>query len=228
MEFQRTLNADPRELSDSARAHAENCPACTRRLVRQMSLEARINAALQVTPSLGMEDRILFKIRAGRQQRQQLVAVVSTVIIGLTAVMGLSWSLSQSSSGPTDIAAIAVEHVLQEPQHLNETVHTPPDKLRGLFALVGARTHGNLPVTYANYCDLPNGKGGHVVLETSHGRVTLMLIPNGRTRVTQRRIQNGMIVEVFKARRGSYSLVSPNKAALTEAKALLARQWYWV
>ena len=228
MDFQRALNADPRELSESARAHAENCPPCTQRLVRQMNLEARLNAALQVAPSLGMEDRILFKIRAGQQQRQQLVAMVSAVVIGLATVMSLSWSLSGSSHVPTDLAAIAVEHVLQEPQHLQETIYISPTKLSELFALVGARAHGSLPVTYANYCDLPNGKGGHIVLATAHGRVTLMLIPNGKTHVMQRRIQNGMIVEVYKARHGSYSLVSPNNAALTEAKALLARQWHWV
>ena len=228
MDFQRALNADPRRLPESAHTHAENCSACAQRLVRQINQEARINAALQVTPALGMEDRILFKVRAGRQQHQQLVATAATVIIGLTGVMVLSWSLSQPSHAPTDIAAIAVEHVLQEPQHLHETVRVSPSKLNELFALVGARAHGSLPVTYANYCDLPNGKGGHVVLETSHGRVTLMLIPKGDTRVTRRRIQKGMIVEVYKARHGSYSLVSPNNAGLIEAKAMLARQWYWV
>lgn len=229
MDFQRALNADPRGLSESARAHARNCPACTQRLVRQMNLEAQLHAASQVSPSVGIEDRILFKIRIGQQRRQQqLVAMVSSVVVGLAAVMSLSWSLSRPTHVSTDLAAIAVEHVLQEPQHLQETAYIAPAKLSELLALVGARAHGSLPVTYANYCDLPNGKGGHIVLATAHGRVTLMLIPNAQTRVMQRRIQNGMIAEVYGARLGSYSLVSPNNAALTEAKAVLARQWHWV
>ncbi|MDP1925214.1 MAG: DUF3379 family protein [Thiobacillus sp.] len=222
LDFQRELNADPRRLTEAARIHAETCPACAQRMVRQMNLETHLNAALQVSPPPGMEDRILFATRVGQRQRKQFLALAASVVAGVAVVLGLS--LSQPDAAP-DLVALAVGHVRDEPQHLHETVAVAPEKLNSLLALVGAS--GSLPATYANNCVLPNGQGGHIVLQTPHGRVTLMLIPNGKTDAMQRQIRDGWVTEVYAARRGSYSLVASSESALTDAKAILARQLRW-
>jgi len=225
MEFQRELSADPRRLTTAALGHAETCSDCARRMAGQINLDAQWEAELQASPPVGMEDRILLATRMGRQKRQRYYALVATLVAGMAVVFGVT--LSQPDKGSPDLVAIAVEHVLNEPEHLQETQVVNSRMLNDLLARVGAQTRGTLPATYANACKLPNGEGGHIVLSTQHGRVTLMLIPHGKTDAMLRRMMGNLIVEVHAARTGSYSLVAPNESALTDAKTLLARQLRW-
>ena len=172
-----------------------------------------------------MEDRILLATRICGQKRRRFLALVATLVIGVAVVFGIT--LSQRDHEAQDLVAIAVEHVLAEPEHIQETQIVDAGRLNRLLARVGAQTRGALPVTYANACVLPNGEGGHIVLSTQHGRVTLMLIPNAKTDIMLRRTTRGFVVEVHAARTGSYSLVAPNESALTDAKILLANQLRW-
>ena len=225
MEFQRELNGDPRGLSAVALGHAETCADCARRMASQIKLEAQWEADLQATPPVGMEDRILLATRIKHQKRQRYYALAATLMVGIAFVV--SMNVTQFGADSPDLIAMSVEHVQAEPEHLLETHVVDAVALNKLLARVGAHTRGALPVTYANACVLPNGEGGHIVLETSQGRVTLMLIPHGKTDVILRRVAGHLLVEVNSARHGSYSLVAPSEGALTEAKALLARQLIW-
>lgn len=225
MDFQRELNADPRRLTTAALGHAETCSDCARRMAGQINLDAQWEAELQACSPVGMEDRILLATRMGRQKHQRYYALVATLVAGMAVVFGVI--LSQPDKGSPDLVAIAVEHVLAEPEHLQETQIVDAGRLNMLLARVGAQTRGALPVTYANACVLPNGEGGHIVLSTQHGRVTLMLIPNAKTDSMLRRTTAGYVVEVHSARTGSYSLVAPNESSLTDAKILLANQLRW-
>jgi len=225
MEFQRELNADPHRLSTAALGHAETCADCARRMAGQINIDAQWEAELQAHVPDGMEDRILLAIRMARQKRQRFYAMAASLVGGVALVLGVT--LSQPGAQSHDLVALAVDHVLEEPEHLQETRIVDASTLNRLLAKVGAQVNGVLPATYANACILPNGQGGHIVLQTSGGRVTLMLIPNGKTDVMLRRASGNFIVEVHAARHGSYALVAANEAALTDAKALLARKLRW-
>ena len=225
LEFQRELNADPRRLSADALGHAETCPDCARRLAGQFRQEARLEAELQIAPPAGMEDRILLATRFGRQKRPRTYAMAAALVAGVAVAM--SSHLMRPEPATQDLAVIAADHVRAEPEHLRETQAVNTTTLKRLFAHVGAQVQGPLPVTFAGACILPGGMGGHIVMATSQGRVTLMLMPHGKTDAVLHRTIGNQLVEVNAARRGSYSLVAPNERALVEAKAILARSLRW-
>lgn len=222
LEFQRELNADPKRLSPVAQRHGEDCPDCARRLVRQLHQEACLRDALKMTgvPE-GLEDRILLATHIGQRQRLRLAAVAAVSL--LAASLTLSWPLLR----PASPASIAVAHVVGEPKHLADTLPVSLRQLDQLFALVGAHPSGSLPATFANACDMPKGKGGHVVFDTPHGRVTVILMPAYRAYTAAPEMRDGMLVQVFAARHGSYALVAPNAAALDTARALLHKNLHW-
>ena len=225
LEFQRELNADPRRLSADALGHAETCPDCARRMAGQFRQEARWEAELQIATPVGMEDRILLATRFGRQKRQRSYAIAAVLVASVA--VAVSMNVMGPQPGAQDLAVIAVDHVQAEPEHLHETHAVNAATLNSLFARVGAQVQGPLPVTFAGACVLPGGTGGHIVMATSQGRVTLMLMPNGKTDVVVHRTIGNLLVEVNAARHGSYSLVAPNERALVEAKAILARNLRW-
>jgi len=222
LDFQRALNADPRHLSHEARQHAEQCADCARRMVKQLNFDAGLMAVLQVSTQDGMEDRILLATRFSEKKRMTLYAVAASIVLAVVITLGMPFV------GDKHEIDMAIEHVLAEPEHLAETNTVTPAQLNAILARVGAHTDTMLPVSYANVCDLPNGKGGHIVLNTPHGRVTLMLMPSGKSGAVERKEINGVIAEMYAARRGNYSLIAGNDAALTEAKSMLASQLRWV
>lgn len=222
LEFQRQLNADPRRLSPEAEAHAEGCPACARRLVKQLRLEAQLAQALLVDPPEGLADRVLLATRLDQHRaRRPLYALAASLVLALG--IGLALPVWRAE----DLAADSIAHVLREPQFLvaNETVAR--DRLDAQFARVGAALAGELPAVHAGPCEVPGGDGAHIVLDTPHGRVTVLLIPHRRAPEASSKLDRGLIAVVHTAKRGCYTLVADNARALAYAQALLEKQLRW-
>jgi hypothetical protein len=227
IEFQRELNANPRRLGGAARAHAEDCATCARRMVRQLNREDDLSDALAIPVPDGLEDRVLLAARMEGRRGARRYALAASVLLAVAVLL----ALPLRDPAP-DLLAIAAGHVVGEPQHLAETNAQAPRRVASLLALAGARLEQALPVTYANDCELPDARGhmapgGHIVIETVHGRVALMLMPHGKTETSQRRKQAGMWVELHPAARGSYALVAPTEAALDAARALVGARVRW-
>lgn len=222
LDFQRQLNADPRRLSPEAEAHAEECPTCARRLVKQLHLEAELAQALLVDPPEGLADRVLLATRLDRQRtRRPLYALAASLVVAVG--IGLALPVWHQE----DLAGEGIAHVLREPQFLvaNETVAR--DRLAAQFARVGAALAGELPAVHAGPCEVPGGDGAHIVLDTPHGRVTVLLIPHRQAPEASSKLDRGLIAVVHGARRGCYTLVADNARALAYVQALLEKQLRW-
>lgn len=222
LDFQRRLNADPHRLGPEAEAHADACPACARRLARQMRLEAELAQSLLVSPPEGLADRVLLAARL-RQRREYMPAFA--LAAGLVLAVGLGLSLPQW--GREDLAGASIAHVLSEPQFLAARGTVGTRQVSAQFARVGARLEGELPAVHAGPCEVPGGEGAHVVLVTPHGRVTVLLMPNRRVEEEVRKHDQGLIAVVHSAKRGCYTLVASNAQALEYARTLLEERLRW-
>jgi len=222
LEFQRRLNADPHRLGPEAEAHADACPACARRLARQMRLEAELAQALLVSPPEGLADRVLLAARL-RRRREYMPALA--LAAGLVLAVGIGLSLPQW--GGEDLAGASIAHVLSEPQLLAARERVAAGQVSAQFARVGGRLEGALPAVHAGPCEVPGGEGAHVVLDTPHGRVTVLLMPHRRVEEEARKNDQGLIAVVHSARRGCYTLVASNARALEYVRALLDERLRW-
>jgi hypothetical protein len=222
LDFQRELNADPRQISPQAEAHAEACPACTRRLAGQMRVEAELARALLVDPPAGLADRVLLATGMKRQRQMRLYALAAGVVLAV----GISLSLPLLKR-PENLADISIAHVLAEPQFLAQKTLVDPAVVAEEFVRVGARLEGTLPAVHAAPCKVPGGGGAHIVLKTPYGLVTVLLIPNRDPAELQRAAGEGYIAVVHHARRGCYTLVATSQRAIAYAQAMLAHSLRW-
>lgn len=222
LDFQRQLNADPRRLSPEAEAHAEDCPACARRLVKQLRLESQLAQALLVDPPEGLADRVLLATRLRqRRERMPLFALAASLVVAVG--IGLTLPNWQQE----DLAGSGIAHVLREPALLLASETVTRGQLEAQLARVGAVLAGELPAVHAGPCEVPGGDGAHIVLDTPHGRVTMLLMPNRQTRQAISKLDQGLIAVVHSASRGCYTLVAENARALAHVQALLAKQLRW-
>ena len=222
LDFQRRLNADPHRLGAAAEAHADACPACARRLARQMQLEAELAQALLVAPPEGLADRVLLATRLGRRrERNRLYALAA----GLFVAVGIGLSLPLLHQ--EDLAGAGIAHVLSEPHFLTVRETASQRDVATQFARVGATLTGELPAVHAGPCEVPGGGGAHIVLETPHGRVTVLLMPNRKVREELDKRDRGLFAQVHSAKRGCYVLVASNLQALAHARAMLEKGLRW-
>lgn len=222
LEFQRRLNAAPRRLGAEAEAHAETCPDCARRYAKQMRLEAELAQALLVAPPEGLADRVLLATQL-RQRREHLP--LYALAASLVLAVGIGFSLP--SWHQEDLAGAGIAHVLREPNLLAAHEVVSHDNLSAQFARVGARLSAPMPAVHAGPCEVPGGDGAHIVLETPHGRVTVLLMPHREAREAASKLDRGLIAVVHGAKRGCYTLVAENARALEFAQAMLEARLSW-
>jgi hypothetical protein len=78
-------------------------------------------------------------------------------------------------------------------------------------------------VGFIKYCPTPDGKGVHMVLNTEHGPVTVILMPATSVDERESRLSNGMQARLVSLSRGSVAVMGAD-AATVEALALWARE----
>src|SRR5262249_49910913 len=119
LEFRREKLADPRRLSDGARAHAAGCATCSAFERDFDRAELRIERALATPVPEGLAERILSSI--GSQGSWRGWAVAASVVAALGGFL-----LGNSGETENVYARLAIEHVAMEPESLDSTDSADP------------------------------------------------------------------------------------------------------
>ncbi len=176
--YRRSVLADPRDENPQLRAHRESCTDCREYTLRLLRFEGRLERALRVTAAAGpamvvplRRPETLDSVR--RRRRRGWLAMAASVLIAVVVAGGL-WL---GTSGPS-LAADVVAHMAEEPGAWARTdVPVPAPDL----ALVLQNTHLRLKpdammVSYAASCLFRGHRVPHLVVQTSMGPVTVMVL----------------------------------------------------
>lgn len=177
--YRRSVLADPRDENPQLRAHSESCPDCREYTLRLLRFEGRLERALRVTAAPAgpatvvplRRPEALDSVR--RRRRRGWLAMAASVLIAIVVAGGL-WL---GSSGPS-LAADVVAHMAEEPEAWARTdIPVPaPDLARVL-----QNTHMRLKpdavmVSYAASCLFRGHRVPHLVVQTSMGPATVMVL----------------------------------------------------
>jgi hypothetical protein len=177
--YRRSVLADPHDENPQLRAHRESCPDCREYSLRLLRFEGRLERAMRVTADPVAPATVvpLPRPEAGdsvhRRRRRRWLAMAASVLIVLVVAGGL-WL---GASGPS-LAADVVAHMAEEPQAWARTdVPVAAEDL----ARVLQNTHMRLKpdavmVSYAASCLFRGHRVPHLVVQTSMGPVTVMVL----------------------------------------------------
>jgi hypothetical protein len=213
LDFRRVASTQPRQLDAAAREHAAACAACRATLERELRLDERIHAALQVPAPDALADRVLM----GQGLRRRAIprwAIAATVLLGAA----LAWQVPPELAG-RGLAREALAHVAEEPQALRIRNAIAPQELAAALASQGLRLAAEIgQVTYSQLCPMGNGHARHLVIRTAQGPVTVFLLPAETQRLRRaERDAGGMAVVAMPAPRGSLAVVA---ASAEQARAI--------
>jgi hypothetical protein len=191
------IGADPRHLPADVQAHISGCAACGRFRDETLALDARLQAALE----LPLPD---FR-QAARPTRRY--AMAASVVLALLVAGGV-W-LIQS---PPALAGEIVAHVQDEAGSWDQRQLVPASMVSDVLRQAGVQFDSSLPVVYAMACSFHGRRVSHLVVQTDHGPMTVMLLPHEKVQKRTEFSENGFHGVLLPAGEGSVAVLSRDGA----------------
>jgi hypothetical protein len=131
-------------------------------------------------------------------------------------------------SSRDELAASFVAHVESEPEVLRAHEYVEPAKIRQAFARYGGELEGTIgEVRHLGRCPIDGVLADHILVQTAHGAVTLILIPERRATLSSPRTLDGYSVVILPLRHGSLGIIADSAAHATEVGKLIQSQVRW-
>jgi hypothetical protein len=216
LDLRRAVMVDPLRLDTQALAHAEHCDLCREFLADALELEAQLDMALRVPVPHGLKERALRRaIEEPRFSRRYALAA------GLALAVGAGTALVWTRNDPLALAGIDFV-VYEEAQAILDAKPADLGELDRAAVEIGIKLPGQLgELRYVGTCPFGGGTAHHVVLKTTHGKATLLLLP-GRTGDSRAvAAARGLEAVIAPAAGGSVAIIADSSRSLARIEAIL-------
>jgi hypothetical protein len=172
--YRTAIMADPHSADAQLRAHREACAECRAFTERLLRFESRLERAMQVdiAPTAAV---LPFAHKRGNAPlaARRWMALAASVLLGAAIVAGLWLTLPQQG-----LAAAVVAHMAGEPEAWRRTdIAVPPPELADVLKDSKLRLKPDAGiVSYASSCTFRGHRVPHLVVQTSTGPVTVMVL----------------------------------------------------
>jgi hypothetical protein len=229
------IGADPYTSSPELIEHLQTCSGCTEFHREMLGLEANIRRALEVPPPASAATPTTASIASFKDARRATAAVAgqrtrpalwrgwALAASLVVAVVGAMWLLRPSDTLARDLVA----HVQNEP---NSWVSTQVVDVRALEDLlhkagVTGSSLTSQQVTYVQYCFFRGHFVPHLVLRTSQGPVTVMVLPDEHVSHRETFHDSGYAGVIVPAPQGSLAVLSRGAASMD---SIAQQTWFTV
>jgi hypothetical protein len=230
LEFRRAAGADPEHLSPEALAHRDACPQCAQFLREIQHLDATIFKALKIPiePRAAARQapppRVADAVRASLANRSRWYALAASVAGGV-AIGALLWA-----GGSRDaLAKDAVEHMKHETASMVATT-TPADPAAVHAALEadGVNLKPDVGVvSYVMACQFRGHTVPHLVVQTSTGPVTVLVLRDEKVSRTTKFHEQGFAGTLVHSGPGGLAIIGTSDAQVAEAAAKVQSALEW-
>lgn len=214
------IGAEPGNTSAELAGHLQGCAECTRFREETLALDASIHRAMQRPPQLrGAKAPRRAPLKTWRQW-----ALAASVVLACTATLGV-WLLR-----PTDtLAHELVAHVQEEPGSWLSSEHFDTAGINAALKSAGVQLDVTSDkITYAHSCWFRGHYVPHLVVQTSQGPATLIILQHVKAPAGRRTTfaESGMSGVIIPAPTGSFALLTRGgDVARLDAEMLHDMHW---
>jgi hypothetical protein len=205
--------ADPQHLPAEIAVHVEGCAACRRFREETLSLDGRVQAALELP---------LAQFRRAAVVRTRRFAMAASVVLALLVAGGF-WLFRPA----TALAGEVITHVEEEADSWNARDTVPPSQVQEIMRTAGAQFDSPYPVVYGYPCPFKGRRVAHLVVQTPRGTMTVMLIPHERVRRRTEFARDGMSGVLLPAGEGSVALLTRDGAVSDALADEIVSRVHW-
>jgi hypothetical protein len=186
------IGGDPHQLTAEASAHLSTCASCRQFHAETLALDGRVRAALELP--LGK-----FRSRAAPARR---FALAASLLLGAIIAGGI-WLVSPQPA----LAGEVIEHVRHESASWDAHQALSAAELALVLQKAGVKFDTSMPVVYAMACPFRGRRVPHLVVQTTNGPVTVMLLAHEAVAARQEFSENGYHGILLPAGKGSVALL---------------------
>jgi hypothetical protein len=187
------VGADPGHLGPEVDSHLATCAECRRFRDETLALDGRLRAALE----LPLPE---FRRRAPPIRRYALAASVLLALV----LAGGAWLFQPQSA----LAGEVVAHVEEEMDSWCSRHQMPPDSIAGVLDAAGVEFDAKVPIVYAAPCPFRGRRIAHLVVQTSHGPLTVMILPHVTVARREKFSEDGLNGILLPAGKGSVAVLA--------------------
>jgi len=198
------IGGEPQVLSAEVAQHIATCAACSKFRDETLAMEGRLKSALELPLHHFRESPL--KVAPRR------FALAASIVLALL-VGGGAWLFRPQPV----LAAEIVEHIRHESGSWGSREPVPPELLDAVLAKAGVRYNPRLPVTYASPCPFRGHIVPHLVVQTDHGPVTVMLLSHEKVKSEGKFTEGQYHGVVFPAGSGSIAVLAPSGQPFDDA-----------
>jgi hypothetical protein len=187
-----------------------------------LSLDVLLKRALQVP--VGARPAPRSRVAMPRPHGRWL-AIAASVLLSVVIPGGAWLALPRVT-----LAGELIEHVSAEADMLTSSKPMTSSQLDAVLQRAGVRLISSPKhrVWYALNCPFRGNDAPHLIVETTQGRVTVLLLPRERVRAVQSFDEQGYRGTILPSGPGSIAIIATNEAAVEEAAKHVAAAVEWL
>ncbi|MFK8029288.1 MAG: DUF3379 family protein [Gammaproteobacteria bacterium] len=251
--FAQQLGADPGHIDESMRDHASSCATCAALQAELTQFDSLLRSALDVDVPAGLgvlvDDTLattaadsltesatdtvttdnvvpLRKAATGDERRWNtpMYALAATLLLGIGAFFGNLLS-QETSQLPLEVVA----HIDHEPNLLvGDWSVVPASQLNTVLTSGRVSLKGDIgTVRHAGLCSFRGNNVAHVVVQSSNGPVTVMLLPEEKTDGITSFNEEGYRGVLIPVGEGSIAVISDSEASTNEVRQNVTDKVAW-
>jgi hypothetical protein len=225
------IGAEPQIMSAELAAHVAHCADCTAFRADTLRLDTAIHSALQWVPPLTgakRSDSVVSLPRAAsgstkrRWSESRRWAVAASLVLGV-ALATVFWVAQPSAA----LAEEVVAHMAEEPDSWARREPVPDSALAFVLRTSGVRLAAGPRVTYAHSCYFRGQWVPHLVVQTTTGPVTVLILPGEKLTKPQEFAEGGYRGVLVPGSGGVLAVLSQGAGDVSQAVRDLAASLMW-
>jgi hypothetical protein len=206
LDCRRSLAAGESETADM-KAHRLQCGACAAQWREHAEFERELNAGLAVELAPGFEERMR---NALVYSRRRFLAAASVAAVA-AGTGGYFWVMRDEP-----LALACIEFVMkEEAKSIMMGAMPRPAAEAALAATVPLERIERLgQIRHVGPCPFEGAMAYHVVLSVPQGKVTLLVMPEGRVSAAQTAEHDGLYASVVALRNGALGVIGSDRAVV--------------
>lgn len=232
LDVRRILGAEPERRDAPILAHCKICAACAAFRKEMLTLDRRLERALNIEVPRDLEARVVFRAEFRPERRHisyQWLAAAAAVVLAVIVGVGV-WQYRQNS--PAMLGKALVAHVMnpQEADALDPGRPAIRDVsfITGVLNKAGVSMRGHMDdISYARTCLFRGEWVAHLVVQGRDGPVTVMILPHIHVTKPTHFNEDGFQGVIMPSGKGSIAILADNPTPMMPIAHVFMKMVQW-
>ncbi len=233
LEFRKAALIDPNDQSPEFLEKTHQSPGNQRFVAQQRAFEQRLSETLNIKTPDNLADRIILNQQLSeyksRQQKRQKKWFVGSIAASLFAI-ALGFALwTPGNVDGKQLTEQVIKHYYQDTHALNVTMDVPKNNIDSMLASYGGKLDNPIgKVAFLGHCIIGGHTGVHLVLDTSQGQVTVLILPTQAVNHVYQLHNQQLSGIIYPSKKGSIAILTEHAEVISSTRQRLDSSLNWI